>query len=260
LRILADGARHAEQDDGKENEHSEHQAEGIEELRIRGCGLGHCNSLKFYEKKFRSGGSIAILGDSRNSLEKILRKWRKPDSGVFAYGRQFLSVIILALILVATSRFIPAQGILASAFEYGALFSFTTAGSLRAFQPLWKRGMFVVGGGSLSLLSAALGVYGMRFLAQSFRVSAAPMMLALSTGLGAAGYAMLVRWQLGVALSASAIAAISAGCTAAMLMAWLAGLPAGRAGLWFAVCWWFAFSIGLWFHDVPPGLTTLKGR
>ena len=73
--------------------------------------------------------------------------------------------------------------------------------------------------------------------------------LVMCAGLGAASYAILVRIVWRVTLTPPAIASITAGCTLATLGIAALHVVLRAAGLWVALAWWFAFSLGLWYHD-----------
>src|SRR5260370_31196181 len=75
------------------------------------------------------------------------------------------------------------------------------------------------------------------------------MLLSLWTGEESASYGSLIRRFFGAHLTPSAIAKVVLGCIVATLAVLVSGIHLKGGGLWVAVSWWFAMSLGLWFYD-----------
>jgi len=168
--------------------------------------------------------------------------------GILYYARHFALLACLAALLAATRRWNPAIGVVAAFGIYGALHAAALAVTLRARPPAGRRLWFVVIASSLSMLSVALGL-GARFIGGSMGMAQTALLLSLSSGIGAASYASLIRRFFGAHLAPSAFARIVLGCIAATLVVLVSGIYLKGAGLWVAVSWWFAVSLGLWVHD-----------
>ena len=169
--------------------------------------------------------------------------------GILYYARHFALLACLAALLAATRRWNPAIGVVAAFGIYGALHAAALAVTLRARPPAGRRLWFVVIASSLSMLSVALGLGARRFIGGSMGMAQTALLLSLSSGIGAASYASLIRRFFGAHLAPSAIARIVLGCIAATLVVLVSGIYLKGAGLWVAVSWWFAVSLGLWVHD-----------
>ncbi len=172
-----------------------------------------------------------------------------PATGILEYARHFLLLAGMATALVATSRWNPVQGAVASFGLYGALHSFAVAMTLRDLLPPWRKPLFVAMSASLSMVSVVLGLYASHRLAGRMGMVGAAAVLALSSGFGATSYAILIRQYLGADLSLRGLAAITAGCVLATLVVFWTGGYSQPSGVWFAAYWWFAFSMGLWHCD-----------
>jgi hypothetical protein len=169
--------------------------------------------------------------------------------GILNYERHFILLTCMAAVLAATSRFSPTHGAAASFGIYGALHASALAVTLRAPQPLWRKLLFVIIGASLSMLSATVSFYASRIIGRLPGMAGPALLLALSSALGAASYALLVRRYFGANLSLRALVSTTLGCTFATLAVLWSGIYLRGGGLWFAAFWWFAFSMGLWYHD-----------
>ena len=176
--------------------------------------------------------------------------------GILYYLRHFGLLACLAAILAATRRWIPAIGVVATFGIYGALHASMFAVTLRARQPAGRRLRFVVIAASLSMLSVALGVWASHFIGGSMSMIQTALLLSLSSGIGAATYAGLIRRCFGAHLTLAAIVTVVLGCIAATMAVVVSGLYLKGGGLWVAVSWWFAMSLGLWFHDGRTRLRT----
>jgi hypothetical protein len=108
---------------------------------------------------------------------------------------------------------------------------------------------FVVIAASLSMLSVALGLCASRFIGGSMGMTQTALLLALSSGVGAATYASLIRRFFGARLTFAAILTVVLGCIVATLAVLASGIYLKGGGLWLALSWWFAMSLGLWVQD-----------
>lgn len=180
----------------------------------------------------------------------------KQPAGALFYARHFLLLGCIAAVLAASSPWRPSLGAVASFGLYGALHSSTVVLSLRAPQPLWRKLLFIAIAASLSMLSVMLGLYGGHVIGTLPGTVGPFILLAFSSGLGAASYALLVRrfWIAGLPLRA--LLWITLGCVLAVLVVLLVGMLLKTVGgLGFAVSWWLAFSAGLRYCEaISPGI------
>ena len=168
--------------------------------------------------------------------------------GILYYARHFALLVCLAALLAATHRWNPAIGIVATWGIYGVLHASTLVVTLRARPPAGRGLRFIAIASSLSMLSAALGLCASHFVGGSGMARTASL-LSLSSGIGAATYVSLIRRFFAAHLRRSAIVTIVLGCIVATLAVLASGLYLKGGGLWLAVSWWFAMSLGLWVHD-----------
>lgn len=158
-------------------------------------------------------------------------------------------LFLLAAVLVAPIPR-PPLGIALSFGMYGALHSISLVVSSRARLKWTAKFLFVVCATVLSASSAALTLYAARFLGGLPSMAGPPVLLAMSSGLGALGYAWLVRRFWIADLPCGAIGAIGVVCVAASLLVLaIESVPRTSDGLWIALPWWLAFSAGLGFCD-----------
>jgi hypothetical protein len=169
--------------------------------------------------------------------------------GILYYTRHFGLLACLASVLAATRGWTPAIGVVATYGIYGALHASMLAVTLRARQPAWHRLRFVVIAASLSMLNVVLCLCASRFMGGSVGMVQPALLLSLSSGIGAATYAGLIRRFFGAQLPPSAIVTVMLGCIVATLAVLLSGIYLQSGGLWVAVSWWFAVSVGLWSCD-----------
>jgi hypothetical protein len=169
--------------------------------------------------------------------------------GHFRYSRHFLVLSFFAAVLAApVAR--PRLGIALTFGMYGALHSLALMVSSRARLEPTAKFLFVVCAAVLSASSAAMTLYGARFLEWAPSTASPALLLAMSSGIGALTYAWLIRRFWIAELQYGAIAAIGVVCVAASLLVLATeALPRTSNGLWIAVPWWFAFSAGLRFCD-----------
>jgi hypothetical protein len=141
------------------------------------------------------------------------------------------------------------MGIVTTFGIFGALHAATLAVTLRARQRAGRRLGFVAAAALLSMLSVALALWAGRLIGGPIGLVQPALLLSLSSGTGAAAYASLIRRFFGAHLTRPAIVTVVLGCVAATLAVLLSGLYLTGRGLWVAVSWWFALSLGMWFHD-----------
>ncbi len=177
-------------------------------------------------------------------------------SGIFRYDRQIGLLTCVAALLAAIRPPGFASGVVGTFGIYGALHASVMVVTLRTKVPAGRRLLFVAIAGGLSMVSAAVALWANRVTGGSGVAQPAPL-LCLSSGFGAATYAMSIRRFFGVPLKAAAMGTIALGCVAATLAVVVSGLYLKGGGLWVAVSWWFALSLGLWFHDRGGGFTGL---
>jgi hypothetical protein len=178
--------------------------------------------------------------------------------GILYYARHFCLLACLAAVLAATRGWSPAIGVVATYGIYGALHASALAVTLRARPPGGRRLRFVVIAASLSMLSVALGLCASHFIGGSMGIVQTALLLSLSSGIGAATYASLIRRFFGARLTLSAIVTVVLGCIVAALAVLVSGIYLKGGGLWVAVSWWFAMSLGLWFYDGRRRISSCK--
>jgi hypothetical protein len=169
--------------------------------------------------------------------------------GILYYARHFGLLVCLAAVLAATHRWNPAIGVVATLGIYGALHASALVVTLRARPRAGRRLRFIAIASSLSMLSAALGVCASHFVGGSMGMARTASLLSLSSGIGAATYAGLIRRFFAAHLTPAAIVTIVLGCIVATLSVLASGIYLKGGTLWVAVSWWFAMSLGLWVHD-----------
>jgi len=173
--------------------------------------------------------------------------------GVFHYPRHFAALIGLTALLTAANPWLPVHGPMARFGMYGALYSFSLAVAVRAPEPLWRRFEFIGLGSLLSLSNAIIGIDAARIQSALPGAVGPSLILAVCAGLGAASYVVLVRVVWKVALPPSGLLSMTLCCMLAALGSLALHLALRADGLWLAVSWWFAFSLGLWYHDGRKG-------
>jgi hypothetical protein len=155
----------------------------------------------------------------------------------------------LAAVLAATRRWSPAMGVEATLAMYGALHASSLAVTLRTRPPVGRGLRFVVIAAALSMLSAALARFASLYIRGPMGMTQLALLLSLSSGIGAATYASLIRRFFGAHLTPSAVATVAFGCIAATLAVLVSGMHLKGGALSVALSWWFAMSLGLWFYD-----------
>ena len=167
--------------------------------------------------------------------------------GSLDFAQHFGLLGCIVAVLGLTSVWRPAFGAIAWFGVYGALHSVAVVLTWRGHEPWWRLPSFVGIAVSLSMVSAALSLYATGHSAWLSALGPA-LPLALSSGVGAAGYAVLFRW-LGTRLPRGAYVLLPAACILATWVVLATGAYRYGGGLWFASAWWVAFSAVLWFLD-----------
>jgi hypothetical protein len=171
------------------------------------------------------------------------------ERGQWLIGRHFGVLACMAAALILFGRW-RSMGPLAAFAVYGALHALAIVVSLRNPQPLSRKLRFIAFAAALAVVSTALGLRGSTFLGALSGLVGPPLLLAVSAGFGAASYGMLLKAFWFDDLSPRTIALIVLGCVAATTLALETDVvPKTADGLWLALPWWFAFSLGLWCHD-----------
>jgi hypothetical protein len=166
------------------------------------------------------------------------------------YARHFTLLACIAALLIVTSRWRASPGAAYSFAIYGALHASVLAASLRDRQPLVRQILFVAIAALVCMLTARLGLFGMRFAGKLPSFAGPVLLLAAVSGVGALGYGLLIRlfWIRDLSLHVFGITAIFC------ILAECAALIVGNhyqvlGGLWLAIPWWFAFSAGLCYYE-----------
>jgi len=163
------------------------------------------------------------------------------------FARHFSLLGCMVAVLSITSAWRPAFGAVAGFGVYGALHSAAVALTWRRHEPGWRWPLFVGIAVSLSMMSGALSLYATRHSAGLASLGPA-LPLALASGVGAVGYALLFRW-LGARWRLSAYVLFPVACILATSAVLATGAYRHGGSLWFAAAWWLAFSAVLWFSD-----------
>jgi len=170
---------------------------------------------------------------------------------VVIYSRHFILLGVLAAALGVTDRWRQGLGALATIGVYGALHASALVAALRVAQASWRKLCFIALAAGLAMVSVRVGLACDRLLGADLGSFAPAALLTVSAGLGAASYGLLIRHFWIRDLSPRSLIHITLWC--ALLT--LAALPLGNhlhtvGGWWFAMIWWWAFSLSLWYHDL----------
>jgi len=163
------------------------------------------------------------------------------------FPRHFSLLGCMVVVLAITSPWRPAFGAVAWFGVYGALHSAAVALTWRRQEPWWRWPLFVGMAVSLSMMSGALGLSATRHSIGLAGMGPA-LPLALASGVGALGYALLFRW-LGARWRSSAYVWLPFACILATSAVLALGVYRYGGSLWFAAAWWLTFSVVLWFSD-----------
>lgn len=169
--------------------------------------------------------------------------------GLLYYERHFILLTCITAALAASGGWMRALGVVAAFSIYGALHASAVIVTVRSVEPPWRSLGFIASGALLSMLNGSWSLLAYRLSGSLPGMAKPALLLAASSGVGAAAYATLIRRCLAADLGAGAASRIAAGCVAATLAVLGSGLYRQGGVLWFAAAWWFAFSVGLWYHD-----------
>lgn len=172
---------------------------------------------------------------------------RQGPSATLDFSRHFSLLGCMVAVLAITSAWRPAFGAVAWFGVYGVLHSVAVALTWRRREPWWRWPLFVSIAVSLSMLSAALSLYATRH-STGLAVMGPALPLALASGGGAVGYALLFRW-LGARWRLHWYVLFPGACILATWTVLATGAYRHGGSLWFAAAWWLAFSAVLWFSD-----------
>jgi len=170
--------------------------------------------------------------------------------GHFRYSRHFALITGFGVLLVVVTRLDLSNNLFVSFASYGALHGAALVLTLRARQPIWRKCLFVAVAAILSVVTFRLGILGWQLSGTHSVNAGLYILLGFSAAVGAAVYGMSIRLFGFYALTLGSLAAIAAGCLLAELASlWTASRFHIPGSWWFAVIWWFAFSVGLWYFD-----------
>lgn len=167
------------------------------------------------------------------------------------YPLHFTVLAVVSTTLAFAGHWRPVLDPLPSVGLYGLLHSSMVATALRRRQTPLRIGSFVAAAGGLAMLSLEFArLVSGKFAALPGSWSPA-LLLTLASGFGAAGYGWLIRRCMIPDLRLRAGLRLTLCCVTGTLLA----LPLGirlhlLGGWWFALIWWWTFSLALWDHDV----------
>jgi hypothetical protein len=180
---------------------------------------------------------------------------RRDATRAVAYPRHFILLASATATLGMTDRWHEGQGAVATLGLYGGLHATLIVAALREqHAPRRKVGFILIAAG-LAMLCVLIGLsLGLR-LGAVLGVGAPAVILTLSSGLGAASYGFLIHRFWSRDLSVRKQCWITLCCGAATLAALPSGVYLHTMGVgWFAMVWWWSFSIALWYHDGGPDM------
>jgi hypothetical protein len=132
---------------------------------------------------------------------------------------------------------------------YGALHSCTLVLSIgsSSARSMRRTVLLVAGGAMLAMLTARLGLYGLKAIGPHATPAAPAMVVAAVAALGAFAYGASIRKVLAERPGAGSLVAISLACAAVAAVSFeVCRRRHSAEALWMVVPWWFAFSGGLW--------------
>jgi len=156
--------------------------------------------------------------------------------------------------LVIAAPWSRTLGLLASFGLYGFMHSSTVVLALRDRNPVTVKLVFVAVSVLLSMGAVWLGFLVSRVLGDQFGIRTPAVSLVFTSGLGALCYLALIRTFWARHLPAAALIAIPLCCASATLAALeLSSFLHAASRLWFAMIWWYVFSIALRHFDQCGG-------
>jgi hypothetical protein len=170
--------------------------------------------------------------------------------GHFLYARQFLLLAGFGVLLAVTARLHLLTDLLVCFAVYGALHAGALVLTLRARQAAWRSCLFILGAAALSVMTLRVGMFGGRLSGTLSANVAIYAVLGFSALTGAVAYGILIRLFGIHELTLKLLAVVSVGCLLATYIAFFTLTHSHSLGRWWlAVCWWYAFSGGLWYCD-----------
>jgi hypothetical protein len=169
------------------------------------------------------------------------------------YGRHFLFLALIVAVLAACVAAVDLPRAAAGGFVafglYGALYSALTALTTWNRVPVWHRVGVVLLGSALSMLNVGASRGAAPLVAAWVGPAGPAVVLTAAAALGAAAFAMVLRWLLRLPLTLAATVALAAGCALGSFAVFRSGLYLLAPGPWFAATWWLTFSAGLGIND-----------
>lgn len=168
------------------------------------------------------------------------------------YPRHLILLIAAAVALALVARDLGAWGATGSVAVFGAVHAASLALALRDGPSTLSKLGFVCLAGALAALALWAGILTHRLFGTMLGRTALPASLCVSAATGAFGYLTLMRCFSICCLSKRALLQVPLCCVLAVMIAWPLGLHLQLiGGWWFAITWWFAFSLMLWSCDRP---------
>jgi hypothetical protein len=168
------------------------------------------------------------------------------------YPRHFLLLCAFGVSLAIVGRLHLVSNLDASFAVYGALHAAALVLSLGRRRSMWRQCLFIVLAAGLCVLTLHVGMWVMHPLGRLPGNVGLYMALGVAAWTGAMIYGISIRlWRIHP-LTLRALAVIGLGCVLASYAAFLTLAHIHSLGRWWLpVCWWFAFSGGLWYRDRP---------
>lgn len=169
--------------------------------------------------------------------------------GLLNYERHLVLLACFAGVLSLTGEWTQALGPIGSCAVYGSLHGAALVLTLRRRPAPRLCGVFILVAAVQSVVAVSIALLAGRF-GTDWRGALRPaLLLSLCSGVGALGYSLFIRAAFHMSLSAAAVVSIVLGCVVLDLAVLSSGLYLHGGVFWFAVAWWFAMSLGLWYQD-----------
>jgi hypothetical protein len=166
------------------------------------------------------------------------------------YPRHFLLLGAFGVSLAVIGRLRLLSNLDASFALYGALHAAALVLSLGKRLSIWRLCLFILLAAGLCVLTLHVGNWVMHLLGRLRGNVGLYAALGVAAWSGAMTYGFSIRlWRIHP-LPLKALAMVGLGCVLATYAAFLSLAHFHSLGRWWLpVCWWFAFSIGLWYRD-----------
>jgi hypothetical protein len=185
-------------------------------------------------------------------LEHVIKHCRDPGAMRTVYPRHFLILAVISVALAVTNRQHLVVLPFASFLLYGALHASAFVLALRVPRSIGRRSLFIVLAAVLSTLTLGVITLGRHLVGSLPGNAGLFVLLGLAAVTGALTYGVLIRLFWIPELRLGSLAAISLGCMLATYLAFFSLSHWALLGRWWlAVCWWYAFSAGLWGWTRP---------